>query len=117
MPITSTGRIARRNSRITFQHRTVTEDQYKNHLSTWTDYFACSAYANTYAAQEDGDEVTYEERSITFETRYCPELLNVTSTGYRILFNNEAYEIQAVDPMNYQKKTLRFTCRREKRQS
>ena len=116
MAITKTGRIARKNARITFQIRTVTVDRYKNHVSSWVDYFTCFAYANTYSANETGEEVTYEEKSITFETRYCPELAAVTSTGYRIVFNDEQYEIQSVDRMNYQNQSMRFTCQREKRQ-
>ena len=116
MAVTHTGRIARKNARITFQRRTVNTDRYKNHTSTWEDYFTCWAYANTYSASESGEEVTYEERSITFETRYCPELAAVTSVGYRIVFGGEQYEIQSVDMMNYQHDSIRFTCKREKRQ-
>ena len=111
-----TARIARKNVRITFQKNETVIDQYKNHINTWKDFFICFAYANTYSAQETGDAVITEERSITFETRYCPELTAVTSTNYRILFNGEAYNIEAVDMMNYQNKELHFRCRREKRQ-
>ena len=114
--ITSTARIARKNVRITFQRKTITSDRYKNQISTWDDYFTCSAYASTYTAQESGEEVTYENRSIVFETRYCPELAAVTSIGYRILFGGEQYNIESIDPMNYQNKAIRFTCRREPRQ-
>ena len=116
MAITHTGRIARKNARITFQKRTVTTDKYKNHVSSWEDYFTCWAYANTYSANETGEEVTYEEKSVTFETRHCPELAAVSSVGYRIIFGGEQYEIQSVDPMNYQNQSIRFTCQREKRQ-
>ena len=109
--------IARFNERLTVQKNTVTVDRYGNHKNVWTDYFTCSAYANTYTAQEDGEEVTYEERTVAFETRYCPELASVSSTGFRVLFGDVAYEIVSVDPMNYQNQTLKFTCRREKRQA
>ena len=64
MAVTKAGRIARKNERITFQQNEVYSDKYKNRLQQWTDYFTCSAYASTYAAQEDGDVVTSEERSI-----------------------------------------------------
>ena len=114
--MTSTARIARKNARITFQRCTVESDRYRNQIQTWADYFTCSAYANTYAAYEDGKTVTYENRSVTFETRYCPELSTVNSTEYRILFNGEQYDILSVDAMNYQKDSLRFTCQRPKRQ-
>ena len=112
-----TARIARKNVRITFQKSEAVVDKYQNHINTWRDYFICFAYANTYSAEESGDEVTYENRSITFETRYCPELASITSTGYRILFNSEAYNIISIDMMNYQNESIKFTCRREKRQS
>ena len=109
------GRIARKNVRITFQKNSVVVDRYKNHKNAWTDYFSCYAYASTYQAQESGEEVVSEERSITFETRYCPELADVTSTGYRIIFSGDAYNIESVDMMNYQMKEVRFICRKEKR--
>ena len=114
--MTAAARIARKNVRITFQKNTVSSDQYQNRVRTWEDYFSCYAYASTYEAKESGDVVPTEERSITFETRYCPELAAVTSTGYRVLFCEEQYNIESMDMMNYQGKTIRFKCRREKRQ-
>ena len=115
MAVTPTGRIARKNERVTFQRNEVYSDKYKNRLQRWTDYFSCSAYISTYAAEEDGEKVTSEEKSVTVETRWCPELAAVTSTGYRIHFREEYYNILSVDPMNYQRKEMRFTCRKEKR--
>lgn len=76
---------------------------------------SCYAYASTYTANEDGDVVVSEEESITFQVRYCPELAEVTSTGYRILFHDTVYNIRSVDRMNYQKQEIRFACRKEKR--
>lgn len=115
MSISPTGRIARKNVRITFQQNEVYSDKYKNRLQRWTDYFSCSAYANTYTAQEGGEVVTTEARSVTFEARWCPELAAVTSTGFRVLFEGDVYNILAVDPLNYQKREIRFSCRKEKR--
>ena len=103
------------NSRIIVQRNTVTVDQYQNHRNTWTDYYSCAAYASTYAAKEAGNEVTSEERSITFEVRYCPELSFISSIGYRVLFQEQIYNIQSVDMMNYQKDIIRLACVREKR--
>ena len=114
MPVTKTGRIARKNERITFQKNEVYSDKYRNRMQQWTDYFSCSAYANTFAANENGDEVITEERTVSFETRWCPELAAVTSTGWRIVFRDVNYNILSVDQMNYQRQTIRFTCRREK---
>ena len=115
MPIRETGRIARKSERITFQTVQTGSDEFRNRIQTWTDYFECSAYANTYEKREEGDEVISEEKSVAFECRWCPELAIVTSDHYRILFQGEKYNIVSIDPMNYQKKMIRFTCRREKR--
>lgn len=115
MAVTPTGRIARKSERITFRKNEAYTDKYKNHLHNWTDYFSCYAYVSTYSANEDGDEVITEERSVIFETRYCPELAAVTSTGYQITFRGEKYNILSVDMMNYRMKIIRFVCRREKR--
>ena len=108
-------RISRRNERITIQKNESYTDKYKNHVHTWTDWFSCYAYASTYEVDEDGDEVTYENRRITFEVRYCPEIAAVTSTGYRIVFRGENYDIESIDMMNHQKQTVRLVARREKR--
>lgn len=44
------------------------------------------------------------------------ELRDLTSTGYRIRFREQLYNIESVDPMNYQKKILKIHCRLERRQ-
>ena len=111
----ATARITRKNARIIFQKNSVTSDQYRNHIHSWKDYFVCFAYADTHTINESGNEVITEERSITFETRWCPELAAVTSDNFRIVFNGEFYNIQSVDLMNYQGRTIRFLCRREAR--
>ena len=114
MAVSETGKIALRNERITFQKNTVVTDKYGNHKNTWTDYFSCYAYASTYQASESGNEVITDERSTIFHVRYCPELSDALSTTYRILFHGESYNILSVDMMNYQRKEIRFICRREK---
>lgn len=108
--------IARRNVRITFQKNAITSDTYRNRVQSWEDYFSCFAYAGTYETAESGDEVTYEERGITFSCRYCPELAAVTSTGYRIIFEEQTYDITSVDRMNYQMRDIKFRCVLSKRQ-
>ena len=69
----------------------------------------------------DMKKIAFEQNEIELRgnviSAYVTELAAVTSTGYRVIFGGEYYNILSIDPMNYQKKTLRFTCRREKRQS
>ena len=106
--------IARFNERIMVQKCTVETDRYGNHTSAWGDYYSCHTYASTYTKEEDGDVVRSDDRSISFEVRYCSELKDITSTGYRVVFHGEAYDIASVDMMNYQKQTIRLLCHRER---
>lgn len=48
--------------------------------------------------------------------RWCSEVNKLTSTGFRVLFRGELYDITSVDPMNYGKKTIKLHCRLERRQ-
>ena len=92
------------NERITFEKNTTVVDKVGNHVNTWED-----------ESKESGDEVTEENRSVTFSVRYCRETAAVTSTGYRVHFHGDLYNILSIDPMNYQRKEIRFICRREAR--
>lgn len=107
--------IEKLNEKIIFQKDTVTVDQYGNHRKEWIDYFACHTYANTYVKEETDGVTTTDERSISFEVRYCSELAPVTSGNYRIIFHDEIYNIESVDMMNWQRKMIHFKCRKEKR--
>ena len=80
------------------------------------EYFTCFAYASTYQAQEEEGEVIAEQKSVVFTVRWCSETRGLTSTGYRIRFREQLYNIESVDPMNFQKKTLKIHCRLERRQ-
>jgi SPP1 family predicted phage head-tail adaptor len=100
--------IARFNRRITIQKNTPTTDEHLNHFNTWADYYTCWAYASTYRydKEKQGEAVIIPEQSINFEVRYSPETKNLTSDGYRILFNGSVYDIISVDMMNYQNQTV-----------
>ena len=104
--------IARFNQRITFQKNTVTVDKYGNHKNTWSDVYSCFAYVSTWQKEETGNEVIHEERSVTFEVRYCSELADLSSDRYQIVFAGDAYNIQSVDYMNYQKSVIRLKAER-----
>ncbi len=103
--------IERMNERITIQRSTVSTDQYGNHKNTWSDCFTCWAYASTFNQDEkESAAVTVDERGITFEIRYCSELASIDSTIYRVKFHNEIYNIESVDMMNWQRKSIKLKC-------
>ena len=104
--------IARLSERITFQKNVAVVDKYRNHTNIWTDYFTCHAYACTYQTdREDGDPVIREDQTITFEVRYCSELKDLDSIHFRVLFHGDVYNIQNVDMMNYQHKSIKVRCK------
>lgn len=107
--------IADMNERITFQLHDVTPDQYGNHVETWTDYYTCSARAATFAKAEAGGVVSLDEREIVFTVRYCSELTWLSSDSYRVIFHNQIYNIESVDPMNWDRKTIQIRCEKEQR--
>ena len=104
------------NERITIQQSKHMTDKVGNHRTAWVDYYTCFAYASTFEAQEDEGEVTAEQKSVVFTVRWCGEVNKLTSTGFRVLFRGELYDITSVDPMNYGKKTIKLHCRLERRQ-
>ena len=104
------------NERIPIQQSKHMTDKVGNHRNAWVDYYTCFAYASSYEAQEDEGEVTAEQKSVVFTVRWCSEVNKLTSTGFRVLFRGELYDITSVDPMNYDKKTTKLHCRLERRQ-
>ena len=108
--------IARFNERISIQKNTVVTDKYGNHKNVWTDYYTCFTYASTYQYDKENEAATTtEERTINFEVRYCPELEDLDSTHFRVAFHGDVYDIQTVDFMNYQRKTIRIVCKLQKK--
>ena len=101
--------IEKLNERITIEKSTVVTDKVGNHRNTWEEY-------STYQAQEEEGEITAEQKSVVFTVRWCSETRGLTSTGYRIRFREQLYDIESIDPMNFQKKTLKIHCRLERRQ-
>ena len=108
--------IAAMNVRGTFQKNETVTDQYGNHKNVWTDYFTCYATISGENGQEQavvGETVENTDMNVT--VRYCSETAVVTSTGYRILFAGELYNILAIDHLNFKKRALKFKCRKERR--
>ena len=109
-------KIARFNERIVIQKNEVVTDKYGNHKNIWTDFYTCFTYASTYQYDKENEAATTtEERTINFEVRYCGELKDLDSTHYQVAFHGDSYDIQTVDFMNYQKKTIRIVCKLQKK--
>lgn len=111
--------VAALRSKVTFQKNETVTDQYGNHKNTWTDYYTCfgtiggEGLASSKENQVAG--TTVEDFSMTVTIRYCTAAAAITSTGYRVMFNDEIYNIVNIDHLNYKKRALKFLCSKERR--
>ena len=111
--------VAAMRSKVTFQKNTASVDKYGNHRNTWTDYYTCFAtiggegLASSKEAEVAGTPV--EDFSMTVTGRYCAKAAAIDSTHYRVIFMGEIYDITNIDHMNFRKRSLKFTCRKERR--
>lgn len=104
------------NERITFQKSVVTSDGIGNRKNVWEDYYSCFATIGGEGGNEKLEAgQTADGATITFSVRYCNKLVDIMSTGFRILFRGEIYNILSVDHINWKKKSLKFRCEKVRR--
>lgn len=109
--------IEKLNERITIEKSTVVTDKVGNHRNTMgRNISPALPTPRPIRLQEEEGEVTAEQKSVVFTVRWCSETRGLTSTGFRIRFREQLYNIESVDPMNYQKNILKIHCRLERRQ-
>lgn len=109
--------IAALRVKIMFQKQEAVADPVGNHINRWEDYFACRATVGGEGGRTENAAagLTVEDAGISFTVRFCRALEAVSSTGFRIVFREELYDILAVDHLNYKKKALKFLCRKVRR--
>ena len=104
------------NEKITFQKSVVQSDSIGNRKNVWEDYYSCFATIGGESGNEKMEAgQTADGATITFSVRYCNQLVDIVSTGFRIQFREEIYNILSVDHMNYKKKSLKFRCEKVRR--
>jgi SPP1 family predicted phage head-tail adaptor len=106
--------ISAMNIRIKFQKNETRVDSIGNHLNEWIDYYSCYAtISNSNGKRSVESEVVgviIDNSDIIFTTRYCKKVKAITSTNFRIVWNNEFYDIIKIDYLNLKKKALKFKC-------
>ena len=108
--------IAALRVKIMFQRQKAVVDGIGNHTNRWEDYFTCRATVGGEGGTEKAVAgTTVEDADISFTVRFCRAAEAVSSSGFRIVFREELYDILAVDHLNYKKKALKFRCRKVRR--
>ena len=109
-------RISDLNRKIIFQNKNVEVDGIGNHKSVWTDYLTTSAYISF---QGKGEEIVLgmevDRSDISFTVRFQNRLKNINTSEYRIIFEDEMYNIISIDFMNYKNRFIKFRCRKVSR--
>ena len=104
-------RISDLNRKITFQNKAVEVDEIGNHKSVWSDYLSTSSYISF---QGKGEEVflgmEVDRSDISFTVRFQNRLKNINTSEYRIIFEDEIYNIISIDFMNYKNRLIKFRC-------
>ena len=108
--------IAAMNVRLTIQKHEVIKDKYGNHTNTWTDYYTCWATPVQSGGSEKQEAgTTNSTDAIDFTVRYARCLEDLDSTKIRIRLGNAIYNVTAIDPMGFKKRSMKFKCEKVKR--
>lgn len=87
-----------RRRKIIIQKRVIDRDEYKNEIETWIDWREVWAERNQlfgseyYAAKQLG-----EEKIVKWTIRYAPFVEELNTIDYRIIYNNDIYDIKDFD--------------------
>ncbi|MCP1638608.1 SPP1 family predicted phage head-tail adaptor [Streptococcus gallinaceus] len=104
------------NERITILKSMVKVDEIGNHSNEWKEVYTCFATISNESSQETTDHgVIYDDSKIDFTIRYASEVATLSSTGYRVRFNNQLYNLMGIDHMSYKKKSVKLHCQRIER--
>ena len=104
------------NTRIEVQRNSQTIDQYGNHKNTWEPYLFCYATISGETPHENTEAgLVVDDSRIDFTIRWFAASSVISSTGYRVLFRDEVYDIIGVSHMNYKRKSVKLLCRKESR--
>jgi SPP1 family predicted phage head-tail adaptor len=104
------------NTRILIQKNSLIEDDIRNQTLTFEDFFSCAAtLGNESGSEKDMAGQTVEEDRVAFTVRYCPETAVITSSEYRVVWNEELYNITSVDHMNLKRKSIKIWCQKVRR--
>jgi SPP1 family predicted phage head-tail adaptor len=107
--------IAMLSKRICFEKNETVTDAIGNHMSHWKDYYSCMATVSGEGGSEVTDAGTTENRSdASFTVRWCGKIAVVTTTGFRIRFGQDTYNILSVDHFSYDRKAVKFRCQKER---
>lgn len=112
--------VALLNTKIVIQRVGAASDRIGNHFTVWEDYYVCHATvsgenASANGAEDEAAGTTVEHPNIDFTIRFCRKAAPISSTQFRVVFQDEIYDIIGIDHLNYKHKALKLRCRKVRR--
>lgn len=108
--------IALLNVKITIQKAEYKVDKIGNRKAVWNDFYTCYATVSGESGKESFVAGMVSDLvDITFTVRYCEKLKLINSTQHRVSFQEDIFNIQAIDHMNYKRKALKLLCKKERK--
>ena len=108
--------VALLNVRIDIQQSKAEVDDVGNHTNAWTDYYSCAATVSGETPSESAEAGTIVDSSkIDFTIRWCKKASAITSDGYRVVYNEDIYNIIGIDHMNFKRKAMKLKCQKARR--
>ena len=111
--------IASMNVQITFQKNEVQTDEIGNRTNVWEDYYSCHASVSgengSKSSEQDAAGRTVNHANTDFTVRFCEKVKVITTDNFRIIFNDEIYDIIGIDHMQYKRKGYKFRTRKAER--
>lgn len=101
------------NVRISILKNEVTTDEIGNHRNAWVPFYSCYATVSSEAGKESTDAgMIVDDSKIDFTIRWCKAAASIDSTHFRISFQNDFYDILAVDHRNFKRKSIKLSCQK-----
>ena len=108
--------IALLNQKITIQKNTVVVDDIGNHISKWDDFYSCYATISGESPNESTSAgMVVDNTKADFTVRWCGAVSAITADDFRILYDDEIYNILGIDHQNFKKKSVKFKCQKVRR--
>lgn len=108
--------VAAMNVRIIIQKNETVVDEIGNHTNAWSDYYSCFATVSGEGGTEKSVVgTTVDDSDISFTVRFCEKTKSIKATKFRVLFQNEIYNIENIDHLNFKKKALKLKCQKVRR--
>lgn len=99
--------------RIEIQKNNFSKDSVGNPTNNWSKFKCIYAYVNGLSGSEYWEAaVVHAESTLEIVTRWKPFFNQMTTQGYRIVFQGMVYNIISIDNVQFRNKTIKLRVQR-----